>query len=413
MQRLIKRIQISRRRSGSSNIPTAVYHCRQQIGDGDSRDASDDDNKDDGEGEEEEEEDELDELHDLSDEGGRGAAAQGGAAPTSLWGGKHQGGQEEDAQPPPKTGTEDETATPTDLGKGGRGGGDGEKTAGKEEHTGTRTVAGGDAAAAVGVGAPAGGETGNDPELPSSSREQHEEMESGSAATLGETNRDEVVEHQLRDDQEQQRGPLESKQVAAAAGRAAGAVGMPTGGNDAAELATDGGIEADAGGDLPLDNGAGGADAEDDEHGDGGGKENGRTGAKDVETAHEAVVPGGHPVETISTAFRGKKPEGVATALPAPPPAGGTGDTADARTASNGAAAAMRCQWLPIKLPPPLTSSPAGGGDAVQDAIDQPSPVLQGKGAPPPVAEVETLESPQDGALLKRKADRDPPRGGE
>lgn len=358
------------------------FVCRLQIDDGDSRDS--------GDGDEEEEEEELDELHDLSDEGTADGALD---APP-------QGDQDHtvggDGQAEPVMG--EDPALPTDLGEGAPRSG-GEEGAGKTQGMGgvrqglAVAVADGDAAA---VGASGGDETEVEPEL-GSPKDPHG-MESCTAVTPGEAGKVEgEQQQQLRDDREQH-CTLEIQQVAAVAAAAA----VSTGGNDATEPATDDGSNgADASNGTPLDGGSG-ASAERDWHGEGDVAANGAEDTGDVETVDTTMeVPNGNPDEVEEA--------GSARSPPPPSPPGRQNDSAEARATSKGAAAAMQCQWLPIKLPPPPPS--AKGGGVSREAVEPPSRALPSKGGgldSPPAVEVEALESPQDAALLKRKADRDP-----
>ncbi|CAB1109286.1 unnamed protein product [Ectocarpus sp. CCAP 1310/34] len=94
------------------------------------------------------------------------------------------------------------------------------------------------------------------------------------------------------------------------------------------------------------------------------------------------------------------------TLLVPPPPAIGSAET-DSVISNHGAAAAMKCQWLPITLPP---SPPSLGARQMKEEVKPPDPG-QGKEVGlvlSPQGEIEALESPQDTALLQRKAGRDP-----
>ncbi|CAM9131602.1 unnamed protein product [Ectocarpus fasciculatus] len=96
-----------------------------------------------------------------------------------------------------------------------------------------------------------------------------------------------------------------------------------------------------------------------------------------------------------------------AETLPVPPPPVIGSEKTDSAMPNQGAAAAMKCQWLPITLPP---SPPALGARPMREVVE---PLGPGQGeeagfVPSPQAEIEALESPQDTALLQRKAGRDP-----
>lgn len=363
-----------------------------QLGDGDNRDGTDQE-------EEEEEEEDLDELHDLSDEG-----TDGGTGESVHSKAEEQAHEErEDGQAKPDT--EHYSAPPTDLGEEDRTGG-GKEGAGRAQQTrrmGKGSTVSVDGGGTVAVGAPAGDDAEIEPEKRSSS--EHHEMEI-SAATPCETNKGRG-EQPLSGDQEEQNSTLENKETAAAAL-------VPTGVNDAAETVSETVSEEGESGegacdDIPL-NGGSGASAEEDGPGDGDGAAIGGTGTDDVEAVHNTkVVPDGNPHESVE-AIPDKPGDGTTGSLPPPPPLGGGNDAADARATSKGAAAAMLCQWLPVKLPPPPPSATGGGGGA-HETIEPPSPVLHVGGAGvdlPPVVDGEALKSPQDAALLKRKADCDP-----
>ena len=347
------------------------------MGDGDTRDGTC------GEEEEEEEEEDLDELRDLSDEG------TGGDADSEAGEREDRGhGQDGQAEPGAEEGTD---LAPTHLlaqedRKSGW-----EESAGAAQQAGVSAeasavpFAGGDAAAAA---APAGVKAEMEPsELGSLS-----ELPEPTAGAPSETNKD----HGGRPlpCNREQICHVGDKEVTAAA------VAVPVGAEDAAQTATDGGGPgAAASGDLTLNGVSGAPSAEEDGPGNGNVTEN---GGKDNDSV--SAVPDGNPDETAEAA-PAKCGEDT-TGSPSPPsrPLGGRDG---ARTTSKGAAAAMQCQWLPVKLPPPPPSAKGEGGVA-QETIAPPSPELQAKGVgldPPPA--VDALCSPQDAALLKRKADRD------
>ncbi|CAM9922769.1 unnamed protein product, partial [Ectocarpus sp. 13 AM-2016] len=112
----------------------------------------------------------------------------------------------------------------------------------------------------------------------------------------------------------------------------------------------------------------------------------------------------GHPDEAVDVL----NPANVSTrTLPVPPPPAIGSERTDSVISNHGAAAAMKCQWLPITLPP---LPPCVGDRQMKEVVKPLDPgqgeevglVLSAQG------EVEALESPQDTALLQRKADRDP-----
>eukprot|EP00903_Cladosiphon_okamuranus_P012092 g11351.t1 len=357
--------------------------------DSDNRDGTDDDDDDDDDDEEEEEEEDLDELHDLSDGGTVGSVhSEAGEQ-------DHEARGDGQAEPD----TEDQTTPPTDLGgEGPRGGGEG--GSGRAERVGGTGRGSAVVPVARAVGAVAADDAEIEPEFESSS--EHHGMEFSAATTPGETNKEQRGQP-LPGDQEQ-RCTLGNEEAAAAA-----AAVVPTGVNDAPETVEEGGESGEgACHDLAL-NGGSDAPAGEDGPGDGDAEANGGTGTDGVQGAHNTeAVPDGNPDESVEAIPEdpGDRPTG---SLPPPPPLGVGNDAADAKTASNGAAAAMQCLWLPVKLPPPPSSK--GGGSIAHEPIEPSSPVLQVRGMgvdPPPVVDGEALESPQDAALLKRKAYRDP-----
>ncbi|CAN0496022.1 unnamed protein product, partial [Ectocarpus sp. 12 AP-2014] len=112
----------------------------------------------------------------------------------------------------------------------------------------------------------------------------------------------------------------------------------------------------------------------------------------------------GHPDEAVDVL----NPANVSTGtLPVPPPPAIGSERTDSVISNHGASAAMKCQWLPITLPP---SPPSVGARQMKEVV---KPLDPGQGEDvglvlSPQGEVEALESPQDTALLQRKADRDP-----
>jgi len=122
------------------------------------------------------------------------------------------------------------------------------------------------------------------------------------------------------------------------------------------------------------------------------------------EVAEDGEAAGGaSPGETAEG--RSGYPGDVTAEAPLIPPPGSVKGIAGAATVSQGAAAAMLCQWLPITLPPPPPSM-SGGGSFQAGAEANTQAGVAGSGSSPVVG-VEALESPQDTALLKRKADRE------
>lgn len=112
----------------------------------------------------------------------------------------------------------------------------------------------------------------------------------------------------------------------------------------------------------------------------------------------------GNPDEAVEVL----NPANVSTeTLPVPPPPAIGSEKTDSVISNHGAAAAMKCQWLPITLPP---SPPSLGARQMREVV-KPLDPSQGEEVGlvlSPQGEIEALESPQDTALLQRKADRDP-----
>lgn len=112
----------------------------------------------------------------------------------------------------------------------------------------------------------------------------------------------------------------------------------------------------------------------------------------------------GNPDDAVEV----KNPADLSTeTLPVPPPPAIGSEKTDSVIPNQGAAAAMKCEWLPITLPP---SPPSIAARQMRQEV---KPLAPGEGeeaglVPSPQAEIEALESPQDTALLQRKADRDP-----
>ncbi|CAM9278482.1 unnamed protein product [Ectocarpus sp. 8 AP-2014] len=112
----------------------------------------------------------------------------------------------------------------------------------------------------------------------------------------------------------------------------------------------------------------------------------------------------GNPDEAVEVL----NPVNVSTeTLPVPPAPAIGNEKTDSVISNHGAAAAMKCRWLPITLPP---SPPSLEARQMKEVV---KPLDPGQGEEvglvlSPQGGIEALESPQDTALLQRKADRDP-----